>query len=222
MPRSSGMRDNRFRGLIACVGVALLAGCAAPSAGAPQPGTSAPSQAGGPAAGQPPFSMPPNPMIGGVPMYPSRDIMENLALSPEHRELVAALTLAGVAGALEQPGPVTLFAPTDAAFRSLSPGLLDRLMQPANQARLAALLNNHIVAGRLDSSSLGQQVASGNGMTELTTLAGTKLVVRLNGAVNLLLRDGAGGFADVSIYDIVNANGVVHVIDKVLLPAQTP
>jgi uncharacterized surface protein with fasciclin (FAS1) repeats len=210
------MRDNRFSVLIAVVGVALLAGCAAPSAGSPQPATA------GPTTGQPPFSLPPNPMIGGVPMYPSRDIMENLALSPEHHELVAALTLAGVAGVLKQPGAVTLFAPTDAAFRSLPPGLLDRLMQPANQARLATLLNNHIVAGRLDSSSLGQQVARGNGTTELTTMAGTTLIVRLNGAVNLLLRDGAGQFADISIYDIVNANGVMHVIDKVLLPAQTP
>jgi len=216
------MRDHRFRTMIAVAGVALLAGCAAPSAGAPQPGTAAPSRAAGPTAGQPAFPMPPNPMIGGVPMFPSRDIMENLALSPEHHTLVAALTLAGVASLLKQPGPVTLFAPTDAAFRSLPPGLLDRLMQPANQARLAALLNNHIVAGRLDSSSLGQQVASGNGTIELTTLAGTKLIVRLNGAVNLLLRDGAGEFADVSIYDIVNANDVMHVIDKVLLPAQTP
>jgi uncharacterized surface protein with fasciclin (FAS1) repeats len=199
---------------LAVVGVALLAGCTMPSAGAPQPGGAAPSQL--------PFAMPPNPMIGGVAMYPSRDILENLAQSPEHHTLVTALTVAGLAGALKQPGPVTLFAPTDDAFRALPPGLLDRLMQPANQAQLAALLNNHIVAGRLDSSSLGQQVAAGNGMTELTTLAGTKLIARLNGAVNLLLRDGAGNFADISIYDIVNANGVMHVIDKVLLPAQAP
>jgi uncharacterized surface protein with fasciclin (FAS1) repeats len=161
-------------------------------------------------------------MIGGVAMYPSRDIMENLAQSPEHHTLVTALTVAGLAGALKQPGPVTLFAPTDDAFRALPPGLLERLMQPANRAQLAALLNNHLVAGRLDSSALGQQVAAGNGMTELTTLAGTRLIARLNGAVNLLLRDGAGNFADISIYDIVNANGVLHVIDKVLMPAQTP
>jgi uncharacterized surface protein with fasciclin (FAS1) repeats len=166
--------------------------------------------------------MPPNPMIGGVAMYPSRDIMENLALSPEHHALVAALNVAGLAATLKQPGPLTLFAPTDDAFRALPPGLLDQLMQPANQARLAALLNNHIVAGRLDSSALGQQVATGNGTTELTSLAGTKLIARLNGAVNLLLRDGAGDFVDISIYDIVNANGIMHVIDKVLLPAQTP
>jgi uncharacterized surface protein with fasciclin (FAS1) repeats len=166
--------------------------------------------------------MPPNPMIGGVAMYPSRDIAENLALSPDHHTLVAALNVAGLVGALKQPGPLTVFAPTDAAFRSLPPGLLDQLMQPANQARLAALLNNHIVAARLDSSTLGQQVASGTGVAELTTVAGTKLVARLNGAVNLLLRDAAGNFADISIYDVVNANGIVHVIDKVLLPTQTP
>jgi uncharacterized surface protein with fasciclin (FAS1) repeats len=199
---------------LAVVGVALLAGCTAPSASAPQPNGAAPNQL--------PFAMPPNPMIGGVAMYPSRDIMENLAQSPEHHTLVTALTVAGLAGALKQPGPVTLFAPTDDAFRALPPGLLERLMQPANRAQLAALLNNHLVAGRLDSSALGQQVAAGNGMTELTTLAGTRLIARLNGAVNLLLRDGAGNFADISIYDVVNANGVLHVIDKVLLPAQTP
>src|SRR5271156_4027120 len=147
MPRSSRMRDNRFRGLIACVGVALLAGCAAPSAGAPQPGTSAPSQAAGPTAGQPPFSMPPNPMIGGVAMYPSRDIMENLALSPEHHALVAALNVAGLAATLKQPGPLTLFAPTDDAFRALPPGLLDQLMQPANRVRLGGLAKNPTFAG---------------------------------------------------------------------------
>jgi len=210
------MRDERLRLVIVLIGLALLVGCTQPSAGAPQP--SAPAQAGAP----PPNSMPPNPMIGGVAMYPSRDIMENLALSPEHHALVAALNVAGLAATLKQPGPLTLFAPTDDAFRALPPGLLDQLMQPANRVRLVALLNNHIVAGRLDSSALGQQVANGNGATELTNLAGTKLTARLNGAVNLLLRDGAGDFVDISIYDIVNANGVMHVIDKVLLPAQTP
>jgi uncharacterized surface protein with fasciclin (FAS1) repeats len=95
-------------------------------------------------------------------------------------------------------------------------------MQPANRARLAALLNGHIVRGRLDSTTLGRQVGEGNGTTELATLADTKLTARLNGAVNLLLRDPAGGFADISIYDVIDANGIIHVIDKVLLPAQNP
>jgi uncharacterized surface protein with fasciclin (FAS1) repeats len=216
------MRYGKVRLGMAIVGIALLAGCTTPSAGAPPPTAAAPNPASGPPPGQPPSSLPPNPMIGGVAMYPSRDIMENLAQSPEHHSLVAALNVAGLAGALKQPGPFTVFAPTDAAFRSLPPGLLDQLMQPSNQARLAALLNNHIVAGRLDSNTLGQQVVSGNGVAELTTLAGTKLIARPNGAVNLLLRDTAGNFADISIYDIVNANGILHVIDRVMLPAQNP
>jgi uncharacterized surface protein with fasciclin (FAS1) repeats len=184
---------------------------------AASPTASAPQQPTGPGAG-----MPPNPMIGGAPMYPSRDIVDNLAQSPDHHTLVAALTVSGLAATLRQGGPYTLFAPTDAAFRSLPAGLLDQLMQPANQARLTALLNGHIVAGRFASTQLGEQIAGGNGTLELTTLAGTKLTARLNGAVNLLLRDPAGGFANIAIYDIFDANGITHVIDKVLLPAQNP
>jgi uncharacterized surface protein with fasciclin (FAS1) repeats len=95
-------------------------------------------------------------------------------------------------------------------------------MAPAGQARLVALLNAHVVAGRLDSTSLGERVQGGNGTVELMTLAGTPLTARLNGAVNLLLRDPAGGFANISVYDVIDANGVTHVIDKVMLPAQTP
>ena len=160
-------------------------------------------------------------MIGGVAMYPSRDIMDNLTQSPEHHTFVAALNVAGLAATLRQPGPFTVFAPTDAAFRSLPAGMLDQLMQPAGQTRLSALLDEHVVRGRYDSTTLGHQVADGNGTTELATLAGAPLTARLNGAVNLLLRDPAGGFADISVYDVINANGVIHVIDKVLQPAHT-
>jgi uncharacterized surface protein with fasciclin (FAS1) repeats len=205
--------------------LALLAACTTPGASqapapvAPsEPNQSAQSGQANPSAPQ----LPPNPMIGGAPMYPSRDIADNLAQSPEHHTFVAALNVTGLAATLKQPGPFTVFAPTDSAFRALPAGLLDQLMQPANQARLTALLNNHIVAGRLDSSTLGQRMASGNGNAELTTLASTKLTVRLNGAVNLLLRDAAGTFVNVSIYDVIDANGVIHVIDKVLLPEQNP
>jgi len=210
----------------ALIGVAILAGCETQQPATASPPTSGPlaaaPQAGNPpSAAQLPFPVPPNPMIGGVAMYPSRDIMDNLTQSPEHHTLVAALNVAGLAATLHQPGPFTIFAPTDAAFRSLPAGLLDQLMQPTGKARLTALLEGHIIKGRFDSVALGKQVADGNGMTELTTLAGTPLTARLNGAVNLLLRDPAGGFADISIYDVINANGVIHVIDTVLLPAHT-
>jgi uncharacterized surface protein with fasciclin (FAS1) repeats len=212
-------------GAAVLVGLAILAGCetrapvTAASAGQPAPTAANSAAANPPSAGQPAFPAPPNPMIGGVAMYPSRDIMDNLAQSPEHHTLVAALNVAGLAATLRQPGPFTVFAPTDAAFRSLPAGMLDQLMQPAGQVRLTALLDAHIINGRYDSMTLGKQVADGNGTTEITTLAGTPLTARLNGAVNLLLRDPAGGFADISIYDVMNANGVIHVIDKVLAPA---
>lgn len=197
-----------------------LAACTPPVSTAPAPGS--PPSVVMPGQPGPGMGLPPNPMIGGAPMYPSRSIMDNLAQSPDHHTLVAALNVAGLAATLRQPGPFTIFAPTDSAFRSLPAGLLDQLMAPAGQARLTALLNGHVVAGRLASTELGEQVERANGMAELATLAGTKLTARLNGAVNLLLRDPAGGFANISVYDVINANGVTHVIDKVLLPAQTP
>jgi uncharacterized surface protein with fasciclin (FAS1) repeats len=235
------MRRWRIQLAVTAVGALVIAGCAtrSPEIGQPvaaQPAegqpAAAPPAGGGPAAASPsadqaaaartPFQLPPNPMIGGVAMYPSRDILDNLTQSPEHKTLVAALNVGGAAATLKQPGPFTVFAPTDAAFRSLPSGLLDQLMQPANQTRLVRLLETHVVRGRSDSTVLGQQLANNNGSIELTTLAGSKLVARPNGAVNLLLRDPAGGFADISIYDVMNANGVIHVIDKVLLPAQNP
>ena len=194
----------------------------APSVGSDAAASAPPNSPTGAPPPGPGANLPPNPMIGGAPMYPSRDLLDNLAQSPDHRTLVAALNVSGLAGNLRQGGPYTMFAPTDAAFRTMPAGLLDQLMQPANQARLTALLNAHIVAGRLDSSQLGEQIARGNGTLELTTLAGSKLTARLNGAVNLLLRDPAGGFANISIYDVIDANGVTHVIDKVLLSAQNP
>ncbi len=214
------IRAARSTVAAAMIGAGLAAACTTNPGMSQAPAPVAPSQSS--QSGQPPFQAPPNPMIGGAPMYPSRDFVDNLAQSPDHHTLVAALNVAGVAATLRQPGPFTLFAPTDAAFRALPPGLLEQLMQPANQARLTALLNQHVVRGRLDSTTLGQQVAAGNGVTELTTLAGTKLSARLNGAVNLLLRDPAGSFANISIYDVMDANGVTHVIDKVLMPAQSP
>jgi uncharacterized surface protein with fasciclin (FAS1) repeats len=194
---------------------------AAPSGNPPGGPQAQQGSSPGPGPG-PGMALPPNPMIGGAPMYPSRDILDNLAQSPDHKTLVAALNVSGLAATLHQGGPFTMFAPTDAAFRTMPAGLLDQLMQPANQTRLTALLNGHIVAGRFDSTQLGEQIARGNGTLELTTLAGTKLTARLNGAVNLLLRDPAGGFANISIYDVMDANGVTHVIDRVLLPAQNP
>jgi len=218
------MRKIGFLRVLAGAGLALLAACARP------PVETAPNMETG-AVGQPettpgatPSGMPlaPNPMIGGVAMYPSRDLLDNLAQSPLHQRLSAALAAAGLADRLRQPGLFTLFAPTDAAFAALPPGLLDRLMQPAERARLTALLEGHVVTGRLDSSTLGQRVADGNGTTTLTTLAGSPLVARQNGAVNLLLRDGAGDFVDISIYDVVSANGVIHVVDQVLRPTATP
>jgi len=229
--RLPGMAECSRRAIV-IAGLTLLAGCQRPPVATAEAQGAGPGPAGGPPTSVPPgpaegtpagqLPMAPNPMIGGVPMYPSRDIVDNLAQSPEHHTLVAALNVAGLASALRQPGPFTVFAPSDSAFRALPAGLLDQLMLATNQARLVALLNYHVVAGRLDSVTLGRQLADGAGIAELTTLNGAKLTARLNGAVNLLLRDGVGNFADIAIYDVACANGIVHVIDKVLMPAQTP
>src|SRR5262249_28216219 len=150
--RLEGMTMHRW---IAVLSLVALAACAQrvetapPTPVAPRaasdtpPGSTPPNTAGAPQPTSPRAGLPPNPLNGGAPMYPSRDILDNLAQSPDHHTLVAALNVSGLAATLRQRGPYTLFAPTDAAFRSLPAGLLDQLMQPANQMRLTALLNGH-------------------------------------------------------------------------------
>lgn len=227
MSRLDGMNARTLKLVGALVGLAALAACTTPRVSTttvvgPSDASSTAVSPTASSPGQPPLRVPPNPMIGGVAMYPSRSIADNLAQSPDHHTLAAALAVAGLADTLKEAGPYTIFAPTDSAFRSLPAGLLEQLMQPANHARLVAILDLHIARGRFDSVTLGQRLEDCNGSITLATLAGTNLTARPNGAVNLLLRDPAGSFANISIYDVISANGVIHVIDKVLMPTQNP
>jgi uncharacterized surface protein with fasciclin (FAS1) repeats len=156
--------------------------------------------------------------VGGAPMYPSKNIVENAVNSKDHTTLVAAVKAAGLVQTLEGPGPFTVFAPTDEAFKLLPAGTVESLVKPENKATLTGILTYHVVSGRLDSRTLIQMVKDGNGTAELKTVAGGKLWVILKGK-HLWLKDEKGGMAEITIKDVYQSNGVIHVIDHVLLPA---
>jgi uncharacterized surface protein with fasciclin (FAS1) repeats len=172
-------------------------------------------------AGEPRPSMAPAPgvMVGGQPMLPDRTIVDNAANSADHTTLVAAVSAAGLVDTLKSEGPFTVFAPVDSAFAALPPGTLDNLMKPENRASLASVLTYHVVPGRLDAAALWQRVADGGGTAELVTVNGEKLLIKANGPNNLVLQDEQGGTATISTYNVYQSNGVIHVIDDVLLPS---
>ncbi len=160
-----------------------------------------------------------NVMVGGQPMLPSKTIVDNAVNSADHTTLVAAVQAAGLVATLEGPGPFTVFAPVNSAFEALPPGTVDNLLKPENKAMLTSILTYHVVAGRLDSAALRDMVAAGGGMAKLKTVNGETLTVRANGPSNLVLEDAEGNIATISTYDVYQANGVIHVIDDVLLPS---
>jgi uncharacterized surface protein with fasciclin (FAS1) repeats len=172
-------------------------------------------------AGEPRASMAPAPsvMVGGQPMLPSRTIVDNAVNSADHTTLVAAVSAAGLLDTLNGEGPFTVFAPVDSAFAALPPGIVDDLMKPENRAKLTGVLTYHVVPGRLDAAALWQRVAAGEGTAELVTVNGEKLWIRANGPNNLMLEDEQGGTATISTYNVYQSNGVIHVIDDVLLPS---
>lgn len=157
-------------------------------------------------------------IVGGQPMASDRDIMENLARSAEHQTLVGLLHAAGLAESLRQRGPFTLFAPTDAAFAALPPGRLDALRRPENKAALVRLLHAHVLPGDYSSARLRFLMRSGKGQAELEDMADGKLLAGANGPTNIAIRDAGGAMADIVLYDVKQANGVVFVIDRVLEP----
>jgi uncharacterized surface protein with fasciclin (FAS1) repeats len=201
------------RGLTA----AALAALAASSACTPA------NQGGmdGAMAGESRPSMAPAPtvMVGGQPMLPSKTIVDNAVNSAEHTTLVAAVSAAGLIDTLRGEGPFTVFAPVNSAFAALPPGTVDDLMKPENRAALTGILTYHVVPGRLDAAALWQRVAAGEGTAELGTVNGEKLLIRANGPNNLVVEDERGGIATISSYDVHQSNGVIHVIDDVLLPS---
>lgn len=156
-------------------------------------------------------------MVGGAAMYPSKNIVENAVNSKDHTTLVAAVKAAGLVETLQGAGPFTVFAPTDAAFGKLPAGTVDNLVKPENKDALTGVLTYHVVPGRISSKDLAQWVKKGNGSYEMTTVQGGKLWV-VSKDNKLWLKDEKGGMASVSIADVNQSNGVIHVVDGVLLP----
>jgi uncharacterized surface protein with fasciclin (FAS1) repeats len=159
-----------------------------------------------------------NPMVGGQEMFPTKNIVENAVNSADHTTLVAAVKAAGLVDTLEGPGPFTVFAPTNEAFNKLPAGTVDTLLQAENKATLTKVLTYHVVAGRLSAADLKQQIKAGNGTAELTTVEGGKLWASLHEGKHIMLKDEKGGTAVLTIPDVFQSNGVIHVIDTVVMP----
>ena len=159
-----------------------------------------------------------NPVVGGQEMYPTKNIIQNAVNSADHTTLVAAVKAAGLVETLEGPGPFTVFAPTNEAFNKLPAGTVDTLLKPENKATLAKVLTYHVVAGRLSSHDLMDKIKEGNGTAELTTVEGGKLWVTLHDGKQIELKDEKGGTAMVTIANVFQSNGVIHVIDTVIMP----
>jgi uncharacterized surface protein with fasciclin (FAS1) repeats len=157
-------------------------------------------------------------MVGGESMFPSKNIIANAVNSKDHTTLVTAVKAAGLVETLQGTGPFTVFAPTNAAFAKLPAGTVEMLVKPENKATLTRVLTYHVVAGKLDWEALSRKVRAGNGTAELMTVSGGKLWVLTNGPRNLLLKDEKGMTAEIATYDVLQSNGVIHVITNVLMP----
>jgi uncharacterized surface protein with fasciclin (FAS1) repeats len=158
-------------------------------------------------------------MVGGAEMYPSRDIIDNAVNSKDHTTLVAAVKAAGLVETLKGKGPFTVFAPTNEAFAALPAGTVDNLLKPENKAMLTSILTYHVVAGDMTSSKIARAIRRGHGTAMLKTVNGGVLKAMMKGKA-LMLEDEKGGMARVTIANVHQKNGVIHVIDHVLLPAK--
>ena len=156
-------------------------------------------------------------MVGGAAMYPSKDIVSNAVNSKDHTTLVAAVKAAGLVETLQSAGPFTVFAPTNAAFDALPSGTVSNLLMAENLGQLKSILTYHVVAGKLSTADLKAMIKKGNGVAKLTTVEGEQLTVTLKGK-KINLQDAKGGNATISIEDVNQSNGVIHVINHVLLP----
>ncbi|MGB3143247.1 MAG: fasciclin domain-containing protein [Maribacter sp.] len=156
-------------------------------------------------------------MVGGAEMYPNKNIVENAVNSKDHTTLVAAVTAAGLVETLQGEGPFTVFAPTNKAFEKLPKGTVETLLKPENKEKLQAVLTYHVVAGKVSSMDLVKMIKDGMGKAELTTVNGGKLTAMLKGK-KVQLKDAAGNISTVTIADVNQSNGVIHVVDTVVLP----
>src|ERR1700710_738768 len=157
--------------------------------------------------------------VGGMAMYPSKTIVANAVNSQDHTTLVAAVKAAGLVDALSGKGPFTVFAPTNEAFSDLPAGTVDTLVKPENKATLTKILTYHVVPGDYTTASLKHIIKMGGGKATLKTLEGGTLHFMMNGPNNIVVEDGKGGMADITISDVKQSNGVIQVIDHVLMPA---
>jgi len=158
-----------------------------------------------------------NPMVGGAAMYPTKTIVSNAMNSADHTTLVAAVKAAGLVDTLNSKGPFTVFAPTNDAFAQLPAGTVDTLLQPENKAMLIKVLTYHVVSGKYDSKTLAGLIKKGHGKARLKTVSGGTLIASMNGA-NIVLQDEKGGTATVTVGDVYQSNGVIHVVNTVLMP----
>lgn len=157
-------------------------------------------------------------VVGGQAMLPTRDIVDNAANSADHTTLVAAVQAAGLVETLKGRGPFTVFAPVNDAFENLPEGTVQTLLRPENRAQLTKVLTYHVVPGRVTAADLMRQIREGHGTATLRTASGDVLTAVMNGPANVVLRDESGGVATISTYDVLQSNGVIHVINGVLLP----
>ncbi|MCH7401575.1 fasciclin domain-containing protein [Belliella kenyensis] len=155
--------------------------------------------------------------VGGAPMYPSKNIVENAVNSKDHTTLVAAVKAAGLVETLQTPGPFTVFAPDNAAFEKLPSGTVETLVQPENKATLTSILTYHVVAGKMGSKEIAEAIKKGNGKATLTTVQGGKLTAWMQGK-DLYISDENGNKSKVTIADVYQSNGVIHSIDTVVMP----
>ncbi len=189
------MRNNQTRSLFSLAAVALSAGCLATVA-LPQSAMSAPQTV----------------TVGGAPMYATKNIIENASKSKDHTTLVAAVKAAGLVDTLSGPGPFMVFAPTNAAFKRLPAGTVETLLKPENKAKLVKILTSHVVGKAVMSDAIGKMVSDDKGAHPIKTLSGAMLIAK-NKNGKLTLTDENGGVATVTIADVQQSNGVIHVID---------
>ena len=156
-------------------------------------------------------------MVGGAAMYPTKNIVENAVNSKDHTTLVAAVKAAGLVETLQSAGPFTVFAPVNKAFDALPEGTVAMLLEPENKSKLTKVLTYHVVQGKLSGMDLMKMVKDSNGKATLKTVEGQEIYITMKGK-NVMITDGNGGVAHITIADVNQSNGVIHVIDKVLLP----
>lgn len=156
--------------------------------------------------------------VGSEAMYPTKNIVENAVNSKSHTTLVAAVKAAGLVETLQSKGPFTVFAPVNDAFENLPAGTVETLLKPENKATLTKVLTYHVVAGKMDYNDIAKAIKAGGGKVTMKTVSGGTLTAMMNGMHNIVLKDEGGNMANITTYDVNQSNGVIHVIDAVVLP----